>query len=92
MYNYEVNDSLDALNPPSSKVSEILNLPFLQESIMSGDNEELLSIIEQISLINGWTPKAKIMFHSGKNDNIVPHFNTLNAYNKFKKQGADVTL
>lgn len=92
IYNYEVQNSLDALNPPSSKVSEFINLPFLQESIMSGDNEELLSTIEQLSLINGWVPKAKIMFHSCKNDDIVPHYNTLNAYNKFKKEGADVTL
>ncbi|MCY7891719.1 lipase family protein [Bacillus vallismortis] len=92
IYNYEVQNSLDALNPPSSKVSEFINLPFLQESIMSGDNEELVSAIEQLSLINDWVPKAKIMFHSGKNDDIVPHYNTLNAYNKFKKEGADVTL
>ncbi|WP_277376107.1 alpha/beta hydrolase family protein [Paenibacillus polymyxa] len=92
VYNYEVKNSLDALNSPSTKASEILNLPFIQENIMSGDNERLLSVIEQISLIHGWTPKAKIMFHSGKNDDIVPHYNTLNAYNKFKKEGADVTL
>ncbi|OMI27144.1 hypothetical protein BTA31_11540 [Bacillus haynesii] len=92
IYKYEVQNSLDALNPPSSKVSEFINLPFLQESIMSGDNEELLNVIEQLSLIDGWIPKAKIMLHSGKNDDIVPHYNTLNAYNNFKKEGADVTL
>ncbi|MEW4430218.1 hypothetical protein AB1I68_22380 [Paenibacillus pabuli] len=87
-----MRNSLDALNPPSSKVSEFINLPFIEESIMVGGNEELLSSIDQISLINGWTPKAKIMFHSGKNDDIVPHFNTLNAYNNFKEAGADVIL
>lgn len=92
IYKYEVQNSLDALNPPSSKVSEIINLPFLQENIMRGDNEELLNVMEQLSLINDWIPKAKIMLHSGKNDDIVPHYNTLNAYNNFKKEGADVTL
>ncbi|WP_415839511.1 alpha/beta hydrolase family protein [Paenibacillus tarimensis] len=92
VWNYEVKSSLDALSPPSSKLSEIINLPFLQEIIMNGDNEELSSVLEQLNLISGWTPKAKIMFHSGKNDDIVPHFNTLNAYNRFKMVGADVTL
>ncbi|OAB25499.1 hypothetical protein PMSD_27485 [Paenibacillus macquariensis subsp. defensor] len=91
VWNYKVENSMDALMPPSNKVSEIFNESFL-ENIISGNDTELMKAIENNSLINGWTPKAKIMLHSGKNDDIVPHFNTLNAYNAFKKQGADVTL
>ncbi|WP_458119742.1 alpha/beta hydrolase family protein [Paenibacillus sp. Z6-24] len=91
VWNYKVENSLDALMPPSDKISEIFNPVFL-ERLLSGQDLELLYAIQNSSLINGWKPKAKIMFHSGKNDEIVPHFNSLNAYNTFKKLGSDVTL
>ncbi|RUT40320.1 hypothetical protein EJP82_25195 [Paenibacillus anaericanus] len=91
VWNYKIENSMDAIIPPSNKVSDIFKTSFL-ENFMSGNDKELMKAIEDNSLITGWTPKAKIMFHSGKNDDIVPHFNTLNAYNSSKKQGADVTL
>ncbi|MFC9709458.1 alpha/beta hydrolase family protein [Paenibacillus sp. NPDC056933] len=91
VWKYEVNSSLDALMTPSNKVSEIIQESFL-ENVINGKDGEVLAAIKGNDLIQGWTPKAKIMFHSGKHDDIVPHYNTLNAYNTFKERGADVTL
>lgn len=91
IWKYEVKSSTDTIMTPSNTASEIFQESFLN-NIMSGENKELIAVLGANDLIQGWTPKAKVMFHSGKKDNIVPHFHTINAFNAFKERGADVTL
>ncbi|WP_024773084.1 alpha/beta hydrolase family protein [Aquimarina macrocephali] len=91
IWNFEVNHPIEALNLPSSIPSQVFKSSFI-DNIENGNDREIISIMEENDLIDGWTPKAKVFLHHGINDDIVPYFNTENAYNSFLNNGSDVTL
>lgn len=47
--------------------------------------------VYELSIYN-WVPVNPIYFHSGNSDNIVPHFNSTEAYQALKELGGKVTL
>ncbi|WP_187388365.1 alpha/beta hydrolase family protein [Seonamhaeicola marinus] len=90
IWSYTVENQTQALNIPSYKPNniyqpEILN-PFHPEYI------RLTNLASNNSLINGWTPTGNLFFHSGTDDEIVPHYNSTNAHKQFELVGANSKL
>ena len=72
------------------KASELFSTAFLNDyannvnSVMRGRFQE--------NALDNWTPKSKMNFIQCLDDEIIPFSESNNTYNKFKANGADVTL
>ncbi|MEH6343574.1 MAG: hypothetical protein V7785_00680 [Bermanella sp.] len=91
IWQYPVNDQLQAIMVPSLKAGEIYTEQFI--SSMANDNDIMVTnLLRKNDLTLGWYPVKPVYFHSGKTDKIVPHFNSVEAYNVFSLQGGNVKL
>ena len=72
------------------KASELFSISFLDEynsnvnSVMRGRFQE--------NALDDWTPRSKMNFIQCLDDEIIPFSESNNTYNKFKANGANVTL
>ncbi|MEM8900040.1 MAG: hypothetical protein AAGC85_18135 [Bacteroidota bacterium] len=86
IWKYPVNNQFDAINIPSGKPSKIYQKAFI-DSFLAG-NSPLIEVAKKNDLHDGWAPSGNVYFHSGKADRIVPHFNSLDAYNGLIGKGS----
>lgn len=86
IWNYSVTSELEAIMVPSYDPEDVFS-PF----ILSND-DSLSRILEAGDIHDGWVPKGKVFLHSGKRDNIVPHFNSSDTYNNLKRLGGDIYI
>ena len=91
IWKYNVNNQFDALNTPSYTAEAVWKASFM-DNILANNDSQFIQAAQENSLIEGWTPTKNVFFHSGTSDLIVPHFNSVNAYNKFNQEGAPVQL
>ncbi|MEM6768428.1 MAG: hypothetical protein AAF655_26050, partial [Bacteroidota bacterium] len=54
---------------------------------LAGDSP-LIEVAKENDLHDGWAPSGNVYFHSGKADRIVPHFNSVDAYNGLTGKGS----
>ncbi len=91
MYSYPVFDQFSSILGPSNKPSEIFNAYFLK-IWQEGKDEKLKKVLEENSFHEGWKPKGKLFLHHGDADNLVPLFNTQDAFHGLKAAGGDVSV
>ena len=91
IWTYAVSNQWDALNIPSFQAREIFQQTFIEEEV-NDVNSEFSRAIQENSLIEGWTPKGHLFFHSGTEDFIVPHYNSINAHQHFESVNVNSTL
>lgn len=91
IWTYPVSAQEDAIYVPSNKVSEIYTPTFV-EGIVNEMDTDFIAAAKANTLLEGWTPKGELFFHSGTNDLIVPHYNSTNAHNFFRTIGVQSTL
>lgn len=58
---------------------------------MNGSDVLLKQTLTDNSFHQGWKPVGKVFLHHGDADNLVPSYNTVDAYNGLTAAGGDVT-
>lgn len=91
IFTYPVFDQVAAFNPPSQIPSAVFN-PYFISKILDGTDSEYGLLIDGNSFHRGWRPLGRVFLHHGDEDNIVPYFNSVDAYNGLKSAGGDITL
>ena len=91
IWSYSVNSQQAAIEVPSFRPAGIFNEGF-RTGIVNGTDAAMETAMQNNDLIQGWTPKGALYFHSGTNDLIVPHYNSTNAHNHFNSIGVNSTL
>lgn len=84
IWTYPVDNQVDAINVPSEKVPEVIKSSFIVS--MKSGNTPLNSMANANNLHDNWHPVGNIYFHSGTGDDIVPHYNSEDAYTALKAQ------
>lgn len=90
VWKYEVKDQFDALAVPFIRTRWIYKKKFKKDFTHNPNNAFRKFANENLNLHEGWTPKAPIHFYTGTDDQVVPSFNTMDAYEGLKKMGGDV--
>ncbi len=90
IWKYKVNNQLDALAVPSEKPKRVYKKQFLKEFTHNPQNVFRNYAISELNLHKGWQPKGIIHFYTGTEDEIVPSFNSMDAYEGLKAEGAEV--
>ncbi|HSH04064.1 MAG TPA: alpha/beta hydrolase [Anaerolineae bacterium] len=75
---YAVDSQLTALDIPDNSPEDLYQPDYL--AAMRGQTDDLADLWQTIDLHRGWTPTTPVFLHSGTDDEIVPHFNTLDAH------------
>jgi len=88
---YPVYDQTSSLTTPSTIPDKVFN-NFFMARIIDGSDAEMVNIIAANSFHQGWTPIGKVFLHHGDADEIVPYFNSVDAYNGLTAAGGDVTF
>ncbi|MEM1318817.1 MAG: lipase family protein [Bacteroidota bacterium] len=91
IWSYSVNDQIDALSIPSLKPAEIFQTDYMN-NIVNQTDAEWVAALKANSLLEGWIPQGHLFFHSGTQDFIVPHYNSVNAHEHFKSINVNSTL
>ena len=91
IWSYSVVNQLDALSVPSLKPAGIFQVDFM-DGIANETNAEWVAALKDNTLLEGWVPEGHLYFHSGTQDLIVPHYNSVNAHNYFKSLNVQSTL
>ena len=91
IWKYPVTHQGEAINVPSLKPVDVFKADFIT-NYLNGTDTKMVTAITNNSLIDGWMPAGHVYLHSGTADEIVPHYNSVNAYNKFNAVGANVKL
>lgn len=86
-----VYDQFTAFNILTSKPGEIFR-PYFSENLLNGNDDLFRAIIVKNSFHTGWTPKAPIYLHHGTDDNVVPFFNSQDAFDQLSKRSSEVFL
>lgn len=91
IWSYPVYDQLSAALPPSTIPDKIFNQRFLA-GLLTGSDQAFTLLLQANSFHQNWRPVGKVFLHHGDADDVVPYFNSVDAYQGLKAQGADVTL
>ncbi|MVM34451.1 alpha/beta fold hydrolase [Spirosoma sp. HMF4905] len=91
IWSYPVYDQISAALPPSTVPDQIFNHRFLA-GLLEGSDQAFSQILQANSFHENWRPVGKVFLHHGDADDVVPYFNSLDAYTGLKARGADVKL
>ncbi len=90
VWKYKVRNSIDAIATPSNRPKWVYKKKFRKDFTHNPNNEFRQFAITHLNLHEGWKPEAPIHFFTGTADEIVPSFNTMDAYEGLKKAGGEV--
>lgn len=90
VWKYEVNNQLDALAIPFDRPRWVYKKKFRKDFTHNPFNAFRQYANKHLNLHEGWAPKASIHFYTGTQDEIVPSFNSMDAYEGLKKAGGNV--
>lgn len=62
---------------------------FFISHILDGTDPVFLKVLDDDSTYEGWNPKAPVFLHHGKEDSIVPSFNSVDAHEGLDKRSAN---
>ncbi len=91
IWSYPVYNQTNAYMPPSTVPDEIFNNFFLTKMI-DGSDKQMTYQLHINSFHEGWLPVGKVFLHHGDADDVVPYFNSEDAYQGLTAAGGDVTL
>ena len=89
LYTYPVYDQFASILTPSKKPDQVFSEYFLNKWA-DGSDVALIQTLEANSFDKGWKPVGKVFLHHGDNDELVPAYNTEDAFNGFTNAGGEV--
>ncbi|GAA4440526.1 hypothetical protein GCM10023091_24290 [Ravibacter arvi] len=89
IYTYQVYDQFASILTPSKKPGEVFSEYFLNRWT-DGSDVELKKALADNSFHQGWKPTGKIFLHHGDADELVPSYNTEDAYQGLAAAGGNV--
>lgn len=91
IFSFTVTDQTSAITNFFGGIDDIFR-PYFIEGVLSGADTEWIEASERNSFHKGWKPTGKVYLHHGSIDNIVPYFNTVDAYKGLSEAGGDITV
>ena len=91
IFAYPVYDQISALNTPSGKPSKVFNSLFLSK-VNASDEDAFKKVAAANSFHRGWRPSGQVFLHHCGGDEIVPYYNTTDAYMGLRIGGAKVQV
>lgn len=89
IFKIPVYDQMSAFNILTSKPADLFRDYFIA-NILNGDDELFRAAILENSFHSGWTPKGFVYLHHGTADDIVPYFNSKDAFDNLNKESENV--
>lgn len=89
LYSYPVYDQFASILVPSKKPDQVFN-PYFLKRWQDGSDVALQQVLNQNSFHQGWKPTGKVFLHHGDADELVPSYNTEDAYKGLTSAGGDV--
>lgn len=89
IWSYPVYDQIAASNVPSTVPAEIVN-PFFLSKINDKSDTAMIRQLELNSFHEGWTPVGNVFLHHGDADDVVPYFNSVDAFDGLSAAGATI--
>lgn len=89
IYTYQVYDQFSSILTPSKKPDEVFSDCFLNHWA-DGADVALTKVLHDNSFHEGWKPEGKVFLHHGDADELVPSYNTEDAYKGLTAAGGDV--
>jgi pimeloyl-ACP methyl ester carboxylesterase len=89
IYTYQVYDQFASILVPSKKPDQVFSDYFLNHWA-DGSDVALKQAMAENSFHQGWKPVGKVFLHHGDADELVPSYNTEDAYNGLTAAGGDV--
>lgn len=91
IWSYPVYDQMSAANVPNTVPAKVINTFFLKAMVEETDTA-MINRLAANSFHNGWTPQGKVFLHHGDADDVVPYFNSQDAFTGLEAEGADIQL
>ncbi|MEZ4937907.1 MAG: hypothetical protein R2799_09995 [Crocinitomicaceae bacterium] len=91
LWNYEVFDQTAAFTPPSNVPNNSFNTYFLSKMIDETDTLMINELVKN-TFSKNWTPIGKVFLHHGDADDVVPYFNSVNAFSNLGNAGGDLKM
>ncbi|MBN8788170.1 MAG: hypothetical protein J0I84_13855 [Terrimonas sp.] len=89
VYTYPVYDQFSSILVPSKKPAAVFSDYFLRRWA-DGSDVALKQVLVDNSFHQGWRPSGKVFLHHGDADDLIPLYNTEDAYNGLTAAGGDV--
>ncbi len=89
LYAYPVFSQFSSILVPSKKPAKVFNAYFLKKW-EDGSDSAFKNVLIANSFHEGWKPVGKVFLHHGDVDDLVPSYNTEDAYNGLRASGGDV--
>ncbi len=89
IFSFPVYDQMSAFDVFTSKPIDLFRDYFIA-NILNGDDELFRAAILENSFHSGWTPKGFVYLHHGTADDIVPYFNSKDAFDNLNKESENV--
>jgi acetyl esterase/lipase len=76
---------------PSHRPDEVF-IDYFLGGVLDGSDPQMINLLKENSYFEGWTPVGKVFLHHGDADQVVPYFNSVDAYNGLTAAGGTVEL
>lgn len=86
IFRLQIYDQTDAFLVVGSTPRDLFTGFFIQH-IQDGTDVDFIKALDDDTTSEGWTPKAPVFLHHGKDDSVVPCFNSETAYEGLKHSG-----
>ena len=91
IFAFTVTDQTSAITNFYGSIKDIFR-PYFIENVLNGSDTEWIEASKRNSFHEGWTPEGRVFLHHGNKDNVVPYFNTVDAYKGLTAAGGEVTV
>ena len=91
IFAFTVTDQTSAITNFYGTIKDIFR-PYFIENVLNGSDTEWIEAGKRNSFHAGWKPEGRVFLHHGNKDNVVPYFNTVDAYKGLTEAGGDVTV
>lgn len=89
IFTLPIYDQTSALMYATTSPAEVFRENFMQRAL-DGTDVTFCNAMARSSYHKGWCPKAKVFLYHGTDDAVVPFFNSEDAYNNLKAEGASI--
>lgn len=91
IFTFPVYDQISSILVPSNQPDKTFRKYFL-DKWKDGSDIALIEELQNNSFHDGWNPTGKVFLHHGNADDLVPYFNSTDAYQGLTEAGGDIKI